>query len=204
MGSATDELRYARRPGFAGLVTEVLAPVNLVVAILLAVGAHYGHPAAAGVAWGAAASLFAGVIPYLYLLAGIHRGQFGDRHVRRREERARGILVTIVSVLAGFALLVAGHGPRGLVALVLAMLAGLAVTLAITLAWKISIHGAVAAGCSAVLAIVFGSQTLFWSVPLTAAVAWSRVKLRDHTPAQVLGGIPMGAIVAAAVFAAAR
>jgi membrane-associated phospholipid phosphatase len=79
------------------------------------------------------------------------------------------------------------------------MLAGLAVTAAITRYWKISLHTGVAAGTATILTIVFGTGMLATGV-IIAAIGWSRVHLRDHTPLQVTIGAAVGALVAAAVF----
>jgi membrane-associated phospholipid phosphatase len=69
----------------------------------------------------------------------------------------------------------------------------------VTLWWKTSVHAAVAAGAGTVLPLVFGPALLaVW--PLVALIAWSRVQVGDHTPAQVLAGIALGIVVNATVF----
>jgi hypothetical protein len=65
--------------------------------------------------------------------------------------------------------------------LVVAMLAGLAATLVVTLWWKLSVHSAAAGGTVAILALTF-DPTLTLAVPAVALVTWSRVRLGDHTP----------------------
>ncbi|NUT94607.1 MAG: phosphatase PAP2 family protein, partial [Saccharothrix sp.] len=65
--------------------------------------------------------------------------------------------------------------------------------------WKISVHAAVASGALAVLVVTFGWWTLVFS-PAVALVAWSRVALRDHTVAQVVGGVAMGLVVGGFTF----
>jgi membrane-associated phospholipid phosphatase len=76
------------------------------------------------------------------------------------------------------------------------MLGSVAVLAAITTVWKVSIHCAVASGSVTLLALLFGP----WVTPayaLVALTAWSRVALKDHTIAQVLAGIVLGAAAAA-------
>lgn len=69
----------------------------------------------------------------------------------------------------------------------------------ISLWWKISVHAAIAAGAATVLLLVFGlAQLVVW--PLVALIAWSRVQVGDHTPAQVLAGIALGIVVNATIF----
>jgi membrane-associated phospholipid phosphatase len=108
-------------------------------------------------------------------------------------------LAGIASFLAGLAILVALEAPRQLVALVVAMLAGLAATLVVTLWWKLSMHVAAVSGTVAILALTFG-PALTMAVPLVAVVAWSRVRLGDHTAAQTVAGAALGGLVGSTVF----
>ena len=62
----------------------------------------------------------------------------------------------------------------------------------VTLVWKLSIHAAVVAGAVTILVQVFGLPLLVLA-PLVALVCWSRVALRDHTPAQTVAGAALGA-----------
>ena len=62
-----------------------------------------------------------------------------------------------------------------------------------------SIHVAVAFGAVVILALVFGPW-LYVTATVAVAVAWSRLVLRAHTAAQVIGGAIVGAFVAGAVF----
>lgn len=60
--------------------------------------------------------------------------------------------------------------------------------------WKLRVHTAVVVFTTAALVTALGP----WGIPLLAipvAVGWSRVRLGDHTVAQVLAGIPAGLLV---------
>lgn len=182
----------------ARAVTEVFAPGVLVVAVLLAVG-WYGTRSPAGLGWGLLSALFCAVVPYAVLVLGVRRGWWTDRHVRERRQRFVPLLMVIACVALGMATLVFLDAPRELFALVAAMLTALVITLAITTRWKISVHTAVAGGVCVVLMLTYGAATAV-TVPFVAVVGWSRVRLRDHTPAQTVVGAVFGAAVAAAVF----
>lgn len=87
----------------------------------------------------------------------------------------------MTSVLVGISLIVAFKAPREVFALVVAMLVGLIVTMIVTVWWKVSVHTAVAGGAVVILLLAYGMSM----APLTlgiAAIGWSRVALRDHTP----------------------
>lgn len=186
----------------ARLITDTLAPANLVIAILLVVGWHSTRDLT-GLAWGMLAALFCGGIPFAFIVLGVRRGSWTDKHVRVREQRAVPLLVTMASVLTGITLLVVFEAPREVFALVVAMLAGLAMTILVTTWWKVSIHTAVASGVAVVLILAHGAW-MAWLLPGVAVIGWSRVALRDHTPAQTVAGALLGGLAAAVVFGLLR
>ncbi|MFD5134004.1 phosphatase PAP2 family protein [Streptomyces olindensis] len=184
----------------ARLITDTLAPANLVIAILLIIGWH-STSSVTGLGWGLLAALFCGGIPFAVIMLGVKRGHWTDKHVRVREQRAVPLLATMASVLVGISLLVALQAPREVFALVMAMLVGLITTMTVTVWWKVSVHTAVAGGVVVILLLAYGARM----APLVlgiAAIGWSRVALRDHTPAQTVAGALLGGLAAAVVFTA--
>jgi membrane-associated phospholipid phosphatase len=69
----------------------------------------------------------------------------------------------------------------------------------LTLWWKVSLHTAAASGTAAILVLSFGPLFIL-ALPPIVLVAWSRIRLGDHTPAQTLAGAALGGLVATAVF----
>lgn len=195
--------RHAGRRRLARLVTEVLAPAPIVAALLLVVAWQSAPTVAAAAAWGLVAALFASLLPFLFILRGVRRGRLTDHHVGVREQRRTPLLMGLASVLVGLALLAAWSAPRELLALVAAMLAGLVVSLLVTLGWKVSLHTSVAAGSVVILVLVFGPMMLVL-LPVVGLIGWARVEVGDHSPAQVAVGALLGAAVAAAVFSLLR
>jgi membrane-associated phospholipid phosphatase len=187
------------RTAFA--VSEVLAPAHLVILLGFVVAWHAASDPARGLGWGLLTVLFTGVIPYAFVLLGVRRGKWVNHHIPDRQHRPAALLFGVGSIVAGLAAVVALGAPRDLVALVVAQMVGLSVALVITLAWKVSIHVAVAFGSVAILVIVFGPW-LYLTALAAVAVAWSRVALNAHTLAQVLGGGAIGATIAGSVFTA--
>jgi len=183
----------------ARVVTEALTPAVLVAGISLAVAWH-----SRSIGWGIVAAVFASGIPVTYIIRGIRRGHYEDHHVSVRERRPAVILFAAASVGVGLALMIVFRAPRELVALVVAMLAGLALTLAVTKWWgKVSFHTAVASGTATTLVLVFGPWLhLTWLV--VGLIVWARVRLREHTVAQTLIGAGLGALAAGAVFPLVR
>jgi membrane-associated phospholipid phosphatase len=187
-----------KRRSAAEWVSYLLEPKNWIIVTTLAVGAHAGG--ATGLAWGAVAALFAGVLPTVFINRGVRHGQWDDRYVGAKRPRLIVLAFILASVAAGFALLAGFGAPGELTGYFGCMLASVAVLAAITSVWKISIHCAVAAGSVTILALMLGS----WLTPaylLVALTAWSRVVLKDHTAAQVIAGSVLGAAAAVLTYA---
>jgi membrane-associated phospholipid phosphatase len=186
------------RTGAARLITDVLAPGNLLIGLLVFIGWH-GAGGLRGVAWGVAAAAVCAGVPIAVVLLGVRLRLWTDFHVRVREQRFVPIAVAMAANLAGVALLGALGAPHVLIALILAVLCTLVAGLVITTRWKISGH-AIAAGFTAtVLTAACGPWLLaaFLAVPL---IGWSRVILKDHDRAQVIGGTLLGVAAALVVF----
>ncbi|MFY1594352.1 phosphoesterase PA-phosphatase [Micromonospora sp. WMMD737] len=193
--------RPDRRTGrrLARAATEVFAPALLAALMPVVVGLHAASPVEVGLAWALVGSLFCSIIPNSLIWWGVRRGRLTDHHIRRREQRRRPLAYGLLSVLVGLAVMIGFGAPRPVLAMVVVMFAlGLAVTV-VNLAWKLSIHAAVAAGAAAVLVIEFG-PALLASAPVVALVGWSRVRLRDHTVGQVAAGTVVGTLIAAPTF----
>ncbi|MEV0902145.1 phosphoesterase PA-phosphatase [Actinoplanes sp. NPDC049802] len=189
----------------ARLLTEVLSPAVLVATVLLAVAWHAADSPMSALIMGVIAAAAASFLPIAYILHGVRRGAWTDRHVGVRAQRTLPMLVCLGSTVSGTLALAAVGAPRDLLALIACMAAALVVATPITLLarWKISVHSLVAAGTAVTFTVVFGWWLLItW--PFAAAVVWSRVRLRDHTTAQVLAGAVVGACATGLLYPALR
>jgi membrane-associated phospholipid phosphatase len=184
-------------------LTEALAPAVLACVLPVVIGVQSGRTALTGLGWGLLAVLFSAVIPYGMILIAVRRGTLSDRHIGVREQRTGPLALGLVSVLAGLGLLVVLGAPRELVALIIASFLGGFVATVVNHFWKASVHASVAAGTMIVLVLTFGPYLLVTAL-LVAAVCWSRVRLGDHTPAQVIVGAALGTAIAGVVFGLLR
>jgi membrane-associated phospholipid phosphatase len=180
----------------ARLLTDLVDPKNVITALCLLVGAHYGW---SGIGWGALAIIFCAVIPIVFIVLTGKEKTFADRHVPEQARRMIVIPVIVLSVLTCLTLMIVGRAPAPILSMVAAMLATVAVLWPITKYTKISFHTAVLSGALAMLGLLYGP---WWTVSavLIPLVAWSRSQLKDHTPAQTVAGALLGAIVAGPVF----
>ena len=205
LNAATDDTRT--RPGvldrIAVVVSEVLAPAILVAVLLLVVGWHAGETPGVSRWWGLPGAVFAAVIPLGYVLHGVRRGRLTNHHIPERADRRIPLLFGTASLIAGLLLLLALGAPREVLALLTAGGVGLAVFALVTHWWKMSIHAGVASGTVAALTAVYGPAVLL-GTPLVLLGCWARVRLTAHTPAQVVVGALVGALIAGTVFPALR
>ena len=99
---ATREQRATFRAGrraLAGVVTELLAPANVAGGLLVLVAWHSAATTADALRWAGVAVLFAAVVPMAYIIRGMRRRRFSDRHIRHRHQRPIPLLVGVRSVL---------------------------------------------------------------------------------------------------------
>jgi hypothetical protein len=186
------------RRATAEWISYLLEPKNWIIVTTLAVGWHAAG--ITGLAWGAVAALFAGVVPMAFINRGIRRGRWDDRNVGAKGPRLIVLAFIIASVAVGLALLVGLGAPTELSAYFGCLLGSVAVLAAITTVWKISIHCAVASGSVTILVLLFG-PALVPAYLLVALTAWSRVSLKDHSAAQVIAGSLLGLLAAVATYA---
>jgi membrane-associated phospholipid phosphatase len=183
----------------AQLISYLLEPKNWLIATLILIGGH--ADGLAGVGWGLLAAFFAAVLPTLFISHGIRHGRWDDRNVGARRPRLIVLAFITTSVAAGLILLVVLGAPGMLTGYLAFMLASVGVLAAITTVWKISIHCAVASGSVAILTLTYGLLVLPGYL-LVALLGWSRVAVKDHTTAQVVGGSVLGAAAAVLAYAA--
>jgi hypothetical protein len=177
----------------AQLVTDSLEPRNLMIVLVVVLGWHSGG--LAGVGWGLLVGLFAAIFPVLFVRYGVRRWQWTGRHVHRRRERLAALAFVITSDAAGTAALLAARAPHVMTIYLAGMLATSIIIMAITASWKVSVHCAVASAAVTMAAFAYGPAVLLGYAPV-ALVAWSRVALRDHTTAQAIAGVLLGATTA--------
>ena len=185
------------RQAWARRCTYWLEPKNWLIVTVIAIGWH--ADGRAGLGWGLLAALFTAVLPTLFISHGVGRGRWSDRNVGARRPRLVVLAFITVSVAAGLILLLALGAPRLLTGYLAFMLASVAVLVAITTVWKISIHCAVASGSVTILAMAFGPLVLPAYV-LVTLLSWSRVTVKDHSVAQVVAGSLLGAGAAAVAY----
>lgn len=185
-------------------VTYLVSPLSLAPLLLgglaSASGAS-GRDVSAVVGWAVA---LVAVVPALVLAAMVRRGAVATMEVREQDRRTVPYLVggACTFVLGLVLLRVLDDGQRLAAASALWQAATTAVLLAVNRGWKISVHLVAVAGTFATLAWARFAGALpvpdTWLVTAALAVplvAWARLRLRAHTPGEVLAGALVGLLL---------
>lgn len=177
----------------AFVISQVASPPMQALAGIVLVGLELRSGAAW--AWLGFFLLAAVLAPLFYVLLSIKRGKVSDLDLRTREQRTGPMLVTIGSLtLASLIVWLAG-APRLMVTLAFACSAEMVALFLVTRRWKISMHSAAAAGIAAIAWNLLGPVAWPFAL-LVVLVAWSRVRLRQHSVAQTI----LGALLSMAIF----
>ena len=131
---------------------------------------------------------------------------FGKKHgneeldVERREDRFPPLILGTLGYVVGAVVLYLMDAPSIVWVLMACYAVVTAAITVITLYWKISIHACGCVGPSMALTLQFGTIGALFFLFLPFAV-WSRYVKRKHTPAQLVCGALLGAILSGIVFA---
>ncbi len=131
------------------------------------------------------------ICPMSFLIWQLRSGHITDLDIQLREQRKSVLLVTVAGFVVTWLIMIIGQAPPQLTLMSgIGMLQWLFI-FAITLRWKVSVHTTSATGVTMLILRNFGlsAAPLFITIPL---IAWSRVKLRHHTPAQTIAGTALG------------
>jgi membrane-associated phospholipid phosphatase len=175
----------------ARFISNILCPPVVILFGLILVFGENPDPMAWR--WAVLAIVFMVIIPAIYVQWKVRQGEISDFHIPIRTQRYRPILVTIGCSFLSWALMVFGHAPHFITTLTaIGILHGLFLFI-VTLRWKISGHSTAIAGICLLLIHFFG-QACIPSLMLIPLVAWARVRIRRHTPAQTAAGAISGMI----------
>jgi membrane-associated phospholipid phosphatase len=173
---------------------------------------HFGAPGLEIALVTGVALVFFCLVPLVYVIRMIRRGEAETLEVRRRESRLKPFLVGITSYAVGMAVMAAvgTTAVAFLVALALLYPINTALLVLINLRWKISVHMTSLAGFVSIL--LFVSLTVWRGLPPTAEAVltavtvapllvllplmmWARVRVEAHTVGQVVAGALFGLVV---------
>lgn len=180
---------------WARIVSDIVSPpvVWTVIAFPLAFAEAEGNTGAI-----AAATLYGFLVcwvPVMFIAWMVKRGHITDIHMKLRRQRILPFSVSITCSAGALGLLWLMKAGAVLLLFGVATLLGLIVMALVTIFWQISIHAMSITSAVMVAGMVFGTETALWLMPLIPLVAAARLKLNRHTPAQLVAGGLVGALV---------
>lgn len=188
---------------WARLISNLVSPPVVWAVMIFPIAFREADSQAQAMLWGLTYGVLVCLLPALYIVWMVRRGSITDIHMRLREERLRPFLVSIACTgLAWWTLRLLG-APSVVPLVAVVTLVQLAAMALITLVWQISIHAMSITSAVVATGILFGLGPALLVSPLVPLVGAARLKLNRHTPAQVLAGTLVGAVVTVMLYAVA-
>lgn len=138
------------------------------------------------------------VVPFVFILILIKRGKVSDTSISDRSQRTAPYCASIICYLGAAFYLMALKAPMWLPGFFFGAATVSLLSLIITHWWKISAHVGAAGGVAAVIYwLAYRGmiiEPMLWvsvTILLVGVIAWARLYLDRHTPAQVLAGALM-------------
>ena len=187
------------RKRIANLISNILNPflVSLVVIMLLSFSSASSLRDA--IKW-SLISMALSVLPvFLFTVYLVRHNRLDSILTNIREQRTK--VYALAAILAGIGCitLLSLNAPIILFVSFVAGFSAVVVFMCINLWWKISLHTAFVAATVTVLVIIFGLMSAA-SIVLIPLVAWAKIELEHHSPAQVVTGALLAISIVVVVF----
>jgi hypothetical protein len=180
---------------WAKIVSDVLSPPIVWAFLIVLVGHEYTATSNEALYWSAIFVVLICFLPLAYIVGMVATGKIGDLHMRRRQDRYKPLLLTMVSGVVAWLFLKSQGAPPAFSVFALITVAQISVIFLVTLTWQISMHAMAITSATIATAAVFGVTVGFWMVPIIVLVGAARLSLSCHTPWQIFAGAMVGAWV---------
>ena len=193
-----------RKAKVAVFISRVFNPLYVAVPALLAAFIEVSPDLAHAFMWWGIYVMFSTVIPVVDLTVRLRLGKISDYHITKKEERTAPMVMAVGYLTVAAVLMYVLDAPPKIVAASVTGVLLIVVSLIVTLWWKISLHAMGMFETYSLLVLVFGTWTFvlynLYLPVMVAAVCWSRLYLKKHTPAQVVAGALVGSLLPVLVF----
>jgi membrane-associated phospholipid phosphatase len=190
-----------RTDSFADRIAKVLSlifhPLIVVIPTMVIAITQRGNTFWQSLFWTGLAVCIVNLPMAFLILNGVRSGRYSDASVSIREQRGSLFAVGGICLVVLLAILILAKAPMILVVCLVSAVLSTAIGFVINRFTKLSIHSAAMAGCATVLiqtAPIVGIVMVVFA-PL---VGWARIRLKHHTPLQILIGwmVPMLCVLA--------
>jgi membrane-associated phospholipid phosphatase len=189
----------SRADRMAEIISYVLHPLLIVIPTLVIAMVRLGSTVWEAIFWTFLSIVIVNLPMALLLFWGVRSGKYSDASVSIREQRTSIYAVGGTCLVILLAVLTIGKAPVVIIACLMSAVLATALGYWINRYTKLSLHSAAMAGCTAVL---------LWTAPLIGLVmaifaplvGWARIRLKHHTPVQILIGWMVSMICVFVVF----
>lgn len=183
----------------ARLVSNILNPFLVSFAVIALLAFKSTTDVAEAIKW-LLVSLVLSIIPvFVFIIYMIRKKKLDGVFVNTRQQRTRVYILATILAVIGWAILHLFAAPDLLFVTFATGLAAIVIFMLINIYWKISLHTGFIAAAATMVIIIYGIAVL-WLLLLVPLVAWGRVELKLHTPAQVTVGAVLAAGVVLVIF----
>jgi len=183
----------------ANLTSNILNPYLVSVFLIILLSLESTSSIGDAIKW-SLISITVSILPvFIVILYLAHQEKLEGIFVIARRQRNKIYVLASVCAVANCLILLYLEAPLVLVATFVAGLSAVIVFMSINLLWKISLHTAFAAGSVTILIILYGSIGAL-SVLLVPPIAWARIELEHHSPAQAVSGALLTPLIVVVVF----
>ena len=187
------------RKRIANLTSNILNPFLVGIVIILLLSFESASSILNVLKW-SLILIAIGILPvFLTVIYLVRKGKLNGIFTSVRRQRTRIYLVAGVCAATGYATLLYFKAPLMLVAAFASGLCAAVIFLVINLWWKISLHTAFATALVTVAVILYGWIAIITAV-LVPLIAWARIELKHHSPAQVFVGALLAILIVFTTF----
>jgi len=196
MSSAVND---ATADKIAEVVSYVFHPLLVVIPTLVIAMTSLGSTLGQAIFWTVLAIAIVNLPMALLLFWGVRSGKYSDASVSIREQRTSIFAVGGTCLVILLAVLIIGKAPVVIIACLISAVIATALGFWINRYTKLSLHSAAMAGCTAVLLLTAPWIGVVMAV-FAPLVGWARIRLKHHTPVQILIGWMVSMICVFVVF----
>jgi membrane-associated phospholipid phosphatase len=199
MDQVTMQRNASRADRIAELVSYIFHPLIVVIPTLVIAMVSLGSTVWEAIFWTVLSIAIVNLPMALLLFWGVRSGKYSDASVSIREQRTSIFAVGGICLVILLVVLIIGKAPVVIIACLVSAVIATVLGYVINRYTKLSLHSAAMAGCTAVL---------LWTAPLIGVVmaifaplvGWARIRLKHHTPVQILIGWMVSMICVFVVF----
>jgi membrane-associated phospholipid phosphatase len=180
----------------AEVVSYVFHPLIIVIPTMVIAITQTGFSLTESVFWTLLAVGVVNVPMALLLFYGVRSGRYSDASVSLRQQRTSIYVVGGVCLVILLLILILANAPPVLIACLIAAVLSTGLGYLVNRYTKLSLHSAAIAGCAIVLLLTFPLLGILLAI-FTPLVGWARIRLKHHTPLQILIGwiVPVGCVL---------